>query len=336
MNFDPTIPYSLAIFMGLLAPAMWGSWFITLKYLGDYPLEAFYLTLFVTSMFIVWGLGFFLDGSELLGNIRYVYATDPWRLYITFLCGVLYVTGMQLSLRAMRIIGLAISQPLQASINVIMGTFLSGLIGGMPKGLTITRVSIAILLLLGAIYLTWIAGQMRNKAQEEAQVETGLSRDAKEIKMAVLMVVAASFFVPAYTIALSYGLHSITQPHGMAVMPFMAILCSGAFAGSLLNSGIPLTIQRKWKVFTTHGFKTHFLGMIAGVAHYGGNIIHTFATRNLSAVVAWPLGITGGLWTQLWGLYYGEFKGSPRKAYVLLFSGLLCYLVGVFVISNIF
>ncbi|HEY61914.1 MAG TPA: hypothetical protein G4N95_04615 [Anaerolineae bacterium] len=335
MNFDPTIPYGLAIFMGLLAPAMWGSWFITLKYLGDYPLEAFYITLFVTSMFIVWGLGFLLDGSALIGNMRSVFATDPWRLYVTFLCGILYVTGMQLSLRVMQIIGLAVSQPLQASINVIVGTFLSGLIGGMPTGMTVARVSIAIFLLIGAIYLTWIAGRLRNKAQALAKMDIGLSQDPKEISKAIVMLVAASFFVPAYTIALSYGLRSITQPNGMAVMPFMSILCSGAFVGSLLNSGITLTLQRKWGVFLTHGFKTHFLGMISGFAHYGGNIIHTFATRNLSAVVAWPLGITGGLWTQLWGLYYGEFKGSPKIAYVLLFSGLLCYLIGVFVISNI-
>ncbi len=335
MNMDPALPYGLAIFMGLLAPAMWGSWFITLKYLGDYPLEAFYITLFVTSMVLVWGLGFLLDGSAFIGNMQAVYAADPWRLYVTFLCGVLYVTGMQLSLRVMQIIGLAVSQPLQASINVIVGTFLSGLIGGMPAGLTVGRVSLAIVLLLGAIVLTWVAGQMRNKAQARAQVDTGLSKDPREISKAVVMLVAASFFVPAYTIALSYGLHSITQPNGMAVMPFMGVLCGGAFVGALLNSGITLTVKKQWGVFLRYGIKTHFLGVIAGLAHYGGNIIHTFATRNLSAVVAWPLGITGGLWTQLWGLYYGEFEGSPRKAYVLLFSGLLCYLIGVFVISNI-
>ena len=55
MNFNPTIAQPMAIFMALLAPAMWGSWFICLKYLKGYPIEAFYVTLFVASMVIVWG-----------------------------------------------------------------------------------------------------------------------------------------------------------------------------------------------------------------------------------------------------------------------------------------
>jgi hypothetical protein len=88
-------------------------------------------------------------------------------------------------------------------------------------------------------------------------------------------------------------------------------------------------------VFCKYGFKVHRLGIIAGFAHYGGNIIHTFATRNLSAVVSWPLGFTAGLWTSMWGLAYGEFKGSRKSAYVLLAGGMLCYLVGAYLIANI-
>ena len=78
----------------------------------------------------------------------------------------------------------------------------------------------------------------------------------------------------------------------MAVMPFMAVLCSGAFVGSLLICGTILTARKQWGVFFAVGSKIHKLGILSGVAHYGGNIIHTFATRNLSAVVAWPLGLT--------------------------------------------
>ncbi len=74
---------------------------------------------------------------------------------------------------------------------------------------------------------------------------------------------------------------------------------------------------------------------MAGFAHYGGNIIHTYTTRNLSAVVSWPLGFTAGLWTSMWGLVYGEFKGSRRSAYGFLAAGMLCYLIGAFLIANL-
>jgi hypothetical protein len=335
MNFDPNIPTYLAVGMGLLAASMWGSWFITLKYLGDYPLEAFYITLFSTSMVVVWGAGLIFDGPALFENFRTVWAQDPSKIYVTFLCGVLYVAGMQFTLRVLRILGLAISQPIQSSIGVIGGTAVSALIGGVPENLTPGRIVVSAAFLLAAVFLSMTAGRIRNKAQSDGNVDTGLSRDPKEITRAIIMLVLASLLVPAYSTGLSYGLKSITQPVGLAVLPFMAVLCTGAFTSALLICGITLTLRKQWGVFLKHGFKIHRLGMIAGFAHYGGNIIHTFATRNLSSVVSWPLGITAGFWTQMWGLVYGEFEGSPRRAYVLLGAGVLCYLIGAFVIANI-
>jgi len=44
--------------------------------------------------------------------------------------------------------------------------------------------------------------------------------------------------------------------------------------------------------------------------------------------------VSSGLWTQLWGLAYGEFKGSPRRAYVALFFAIVLYLIGVAIIAG--
>jgi len=335
VNFDPNIPTNLAVLMGLLAAGMWGTWFISLKYLGNYPLEAFYLTLFATSMLLVWGLGLILDGNGLILNLKEVWQADKSRIIVTFICGVLYVAGILLSLWVFKVIGLSVSQPLQASINLIIGTLLSALIGGVPAGMTIGRIVSSGVFLLIAIILTMKAGSLRNQAQAEKQIDTGLSRDPKAIRQAVLLLIVGSAFVPAYSTGLSYGLKSITQPDGLAVMPFMAVLCTGAFLSALAICSISLTRNKQWSSFKQVDFKIHKFGILSGFAHYGGNIIHTFATRNLSAVVAWPLGITNGLWTQMWGLAFGEFKGSPTKTYFYLAGGILCYLIGAFIISNV-
>ena len=151
----------------------------------------------------------------------------------------------------------------------------------------------------------------------------------------MVFIVIASILTPAYSTGLSYGLKSITQPNGLAVMPFMAVLCTGAFTGAILTSSIILTISKQWYVFYKNGWKIYELGIISGLAHYGGNIIHAFATRSLSTVVSWPLGLTAGLWTQMWGVKFGEFKGAPRKAYALLSMGVICYLIGAFTIANV-
>ena len=335
MNFDPNISTPLAIGLGLLAAAMWGSWFIALKYLGDYPLEAFFFTLFAASLVIVWGVGVIIDGRALFQNIIEIWKVDPSRIYITFICGNLYVAGILFTLRVYRVLGLAIAQPITSAINVVGGTVISAIIGGVPENLTPFRITLSISFLLAAVLLSMRAGRIRNEAQEAENVETGLSRDPQEIKRAVALLIVASLLVPAYTIGLSYGLQTITQPNGLAVLPFMAILVSGAFFSALLICGIPLTLRKQWQVFRSHGFSIHRLGILSGLAHYGGNIIHTFATRNLSSVVSWPLGFTSGLWTQMWGLVFGEFKGSPAKAYLFLGGGVVCYLIGAMIIANI-
>lgn len=333
MNFDPNIPTGVAIFMGLLAASWWGTWAISMKYLHDYPIEAFYLTLFAASMVIVWGIGLILDGGALFQNMVEVWHVDPSRIYITFICGVLYVAGIQFSLHVIKVIGLSITTPIQSSINVISGTLVTALVGGIPAHLTGPRIVLSAFFLLAAILLTMTAGRIRNRAQRLANLDTGLSKDPKVLARSVLLIIVGSAFIPAYSFAISYGLKSITQPNGMAVMPFMAVLCTGAFTGSLLICGTILTIRKQWRVFRDHGFNIHKFGLLSGGAHYGGNIIHTFATRNLSAVVSWPLGLSGGLWAQIWGLVYGEFKGSPRIGYVLLISGFLSYIIGVYLIS---
>jgi glucose uptake protein GlcU len=333
MNFDPFIPTGLAIFIGLLAASWWGSWSVSLKYLGDYPLEAFYLTLFGASMILVWGVGFILDGGALVGNIRDVLADDPARVMVSFICGVLYVVGLQISLRVIKVIGLAVTSPIQSTINLVAGTTASVILGGIPETMTMTRVVFAAIFLLAAINLTMSAGRIRNKAQGESEINTGLSQDPKIMSRSVILLILSSLFIPAYTIAISFGLKSITQPNGMAVMPFMAVLCTGSFTGVMFSSGITLTRKKQWGVFREVGLNIHKWGLISSVAHYGGNIIHTFATRNLSAAVSWPLGVTSGLWTQIWGLVYGEFKGSPRLGYLLLFGGFLSYVIGVVFIS---
>jgi len=333
MNFDPNIPNLIAISMGLLAAAMWGSWFIVLKHLDDYPLEAFYLTLFVVSMVIVWGVGLLLDGKSLWGNIQSVWRADPSRITITFICGVFYVIGILLSLYVMQVLGLAVTQPVQASINVVGGTALSAVIGGIPTGLSVERIVASVSFLLVAVVLSMIAGRIRNQSQKAANIVTGLSNKSQEINKAILLLIISSLLIPAYTIGLSYGLKSTTQSEGLAPLPFMAVLCSGAFTSALIVSGTMLTVRKQWSVFRMYGFRTHSLGMIAGLAHYGGNIIHTFATRNLSAVVSWPLGFTAGLWTSMWGLVYGEFRGSPLRAYLFLVGGMVCYLVGALLIA---
>lgn len=334
MNFDPQMSAGVAVTLSLLAAFMWGSWFISLKYMGDYPLDGFYITLFTTSFLFVWAVGFLFDGWALVGNLRDVWAVSPDRVWVTIVCGMLYVCGMRVSLWVMKTIGLSLAQPIQSSINILVGTFVAGFVGGVPQNLDITRLAIACVALLGAVLLSMQAGRLRVRAQRANELKSDLRFTNDQLWKALGMLVFASVFTPAYTFGLSYGLKSVTQPMGLAVLPFMAMLATGAYIGSWLTSGLLLTVNKQWGRVFSAPWSIHKWGVISGLAHYGGNIIHTFATAHLSSVVTWPLGVTAGLWTQFWGLMFGEFRGSSRATYIALFSGIALYIVGVYLVAS--
>ncbi len=333
MNVHPELSTGVAVIMALTAAFMWGTWFISLKYLGDYPLDGYFVTIFFTSFVFVWTVGLLIDRSALLGNIRVVLSTDPLRVIATYACGIIYVFGMRFQITVFSKIGLSLAQPIQSAIGTLMSLLITVVIGGLPSSVPIWRLVLATFILIGAVLVSMQAGRLRTRAQA-VHPNAGMRVSMQDMWQALGLILLASLLTPAYPFALSFGLQSTTQPNGMAVLPFMAMLASGAFTGSLLTSGVNLTRRKQWQRVWTAGFRIHKFGIWSGLFHYGGNIIHTFAASYLSAAIAFPLGITSGLWTQMWGLVYGEFRGSPRAAYVALLAGVLLYIFGAYLIVS--
>lgn len=334
MNYSPELSTSSAIAFVLFATFLWNTWAISLKYLGDYPIDGFYITMFVTSLLIVWGVGFAVDGKALIQNIQDVYADDPSRILVTILCGFGYVIGMRLGLQVMSLIGLSLTQPISSSISIFIGTMTAAMIGGVPSGFSVPRMIIACIFLFTAVGLSVHTGRLRSDAQAEAKVKSSLQYSVSDVWKSVGLVIISSLFIQAYTIAISYGLRSVTQENGLEVLPFMVMLVTGAFIGAMLLSGSILTITRQWDSVRNAPLSIHKFGVFAGLFHYGGNIIHTYATAFLSSAISWPLGISGGIWPQFWGLVYGEYKGSPPRVYISLSCALIFNLIGMILVAS--
>jgi hypothetical protein len=231
----------------------------------------------------------------------------------------------------MQSIGLALAQPITSSINVLFGTGISFLIGGVPQGMTVWRILTACAFLVAAVFLTSLAGRARREASKVAK-DSGLGEiTGRILGMSVLGALGGVF----YSTSVAFSLKSTTQPVGLAVMPFLCLLISGAWIGAMIICGTLMTKKKAWPMVRVVKSRLYELITLAAVVHYSGSILHAYATRALSAVVSWPLGITSSLWTQVWGLVYGEFKHAPAKAYRLLVAGVICYLLGSAVISQI-
>ncbi len=330
MNFDPQLSTGAAVVMALLAASMWGTWAISLKYLGDYPLDGYFLTIFITSLLLVWGAGVLIDGPALFANLAGIARQDPSRILVTLLCGAIYANGIRLSLIVQDTIGLSLAQPIQSSIIILAGTLISAIVGGVPAGVPLSVILVACGFLMAAVTLGMLAGVYRSRAGSTGGLQLGM----RDLRRSLGYVLLVGLLIPAYTLALSFGLRSTTHPQGLAVLPFMAVLSAGALLGACGSSGFNLLRRGQLQRVRHAGWRLHRWGVFSGVFHYGGNIIHTYATAFLSAVIAWPLGLTGGLWTQMWGLLYGEFRGASWRAYTALGLSVLCYLVGAALIAN--
>ena len=331
MNFDPQLSTGAAVVMAMLAASMWGTWALSLKYLGEHSLDGYFLTIFIASVVFVWAIGFLLDGPALVGNLRAVWTSDPRRILLTLLGGMVYVNGIRIQLQVQRTIGLSLAQPLQSSISILFGVVIAIVFGGVPADISLPAVFLAAAFLIAAVTAGMFAGIFRSR---RTTLENELEITADSLRRSLGKIILVTLLIPAYTFTISYGLKSTTQPAGMAVMPFMAMLATGAFLGAGASSGVSLLRRGMLREAFRAPVRIHALGIFSGLFHYGGNIIHTFATAFLSAVISWPLGLTGGLWTQMWGLAYGEFRGASKRAYAALALSILLYLVGAALVVN--
>ena len=209
MNFDPVFSTQTAIGLTLLASLLWGSWATILKYTTKLPLEIFYLVLMSAALVFIWGLGFILDGQALLGAIRSMLGKDSARVLLTLLGGFIYVFSNLLNIRVMLMVGLALAQPISSSISLILGTSVSYFIGGIPENMRLWRLILAGLLLIAAIFFSFLSGKSRPENQE-------FGRGKITFKVLVFAVLSAMTGI-IYSTTISYGLKSVTQPDGARV-----------------------------------------------------------------------------------------------------------------------
>jgi hypothetical protein len=334
MENGESMSTGMAVVSCLFAASLWGSWAASLKYIGTYPLEGFVWTLYTSSFCFVWIVGIAVKQGRLFSEINGLWERDPWRLLGVVAGGAAFALGMALSLTVMRSLGLSVAQPIQSSVSMILGTVWTVSIGGLPDGVKISRIILAISILICAVLFTMLAAWFRalgHRANESADANRP---PEKPIIRYLPIVLGASLLSSAYPWALALGLHSKTQDKGISTLPYMALLVTGAFISVSVLCSIRLTRSGQLRMALSAPLHIKRWGIGSGIFHFGGNIIHSLGAAALSASIAYPLGLSASFWTQLWGLGHGEFRGTPRGAKLSLAIGMTMYCTGVGVIVS--
>ena len=323
----------IALLGGLFNAFLWGSWAVVLKKLEGYPLDAFFLGLYIVSFVFVWLIALVTLGDELFRELARVWQVRSEVIAGALIVGAAYVIGMRVLLTVYNAVGLSVTAPIQTFMNLILGTSLAALVGGAPASISPLDLIVACLLLFAAAMATVWARICRDRALFEAagsQLRDAAGAQSRRLLARnIVLVGLASAIISAYPLGLAFSLRTPNNDVGLTPLAYMTVLVSGSLVGALLFSGTVLTVRRQWLVLIRAKWHVQKYAVIAAGGHYGGNIINAFATGTLTAAVSWPVGATSQLWTFVWGLAMGEFKGAPRKSYLLIAAGAALYVAGI-------
>ena len=326
-----TLTTQIAIAGIIFVTFLWGSWFQTVKHLGNFPVHAFISMMYGISVIIVW-LAIGILGKQMIPQGVWNEVKSSINLTLEILgCGVVFGIAMQLHLTVVKRIGLILSTSVSATCAILGGTIVSVVFAGIPEGVSVAVLFFAAVLLILATIICQYAGACRDKDKQKSD-NTGKSRFQDVLLLAFINLILMS----SYPLANSIGLRSSLNPDGFSSLTCMGILVLGACIGSAMFTFVLLYRERnnmKYKAEFISVPKLLFLATIAAICHFGGNVLHAVFAPVVSVAIATVIGNSYHCWSYVWGLLYGEFKGASKKTYGLLFSGILLFAVGVIILS---
>lgn len=321
----------LAIVGIIFVTFLWGSWFQTVKHLGSFPVHAFISVMYGISVIIVW-VAIGLLGKQMipLGVFSEIKSSPGLTLAILG-CGIVFGIAMQMHLTVVKRIGLILSTSVSATCAILGGTIISVLFAGVPEGVSVVSLFVASVLLILATITCQYAGICRDREKQKVD-EKQQSRTQDILLLAFINLILMS----SYPLANSIGLRSALNQDGFSSLTCMGVLVIGAFAGSFLFTLILLCWEKESvaKVMALIPFgKLFILASIAAFCHFGGNVLHAIFAPVVSVAIATVIGNSYHCWSYIWGLIYGEFKGTSKKTYGILFGGILLFVAGVILLS---
>lgn len=324
----------IAISFILFASFMWGSWLQFVKFIKKWTINEFMIIIYSFSLIFTWvilGLG---NGTEAYADLFVYLAENPKLLLYPLVGGFLYTSGMWFNLSAVNIAGLTLTFIIFSAVSTIFGTLLSFLGGGLPPGTSIIPVFFGALLMVGAVGLSSKAGNLHDKKKNEFRSEDEIELNKAKIIKVITYAVISGLLASAFPYFMTLSLKSSYKSVGLDAYQYMALLSVGSMLAISVLCIRPLVKSGQIEKITKVPIKYFGMAVLSGVAHYGGNIMHALAAPTVGLAISWPLSQTMAFWGIFWGLIHGEFKGASRKVYLLIFSAIGLFVIGIYILSR--
>lgn len=322
-----------AIFLTLTATFLFAFWYQALKHLGDYPLAGFVMWLYISSFITILTANKVLGAHDMPSGIAAELAGKELAAVGVCLGGAAMTYGLIVSLIHMKEFGMIANQAISGTAGAILGLILTFVVGGLSKDVSLFLVILSAAVLIGASAVLQYSSVIKEGMVKEQKEEVTAEKMAS-LKKQNRMLIFSNVLMMGYSIAYMLGTRSELHPNGFPALLCVLLLSVGSLFAALSYAAVSLTRTHQWRKALLPPNKLPILMALgAGMCHYGGNLMQIYALPLLSAPVSNLLLKTSSLWTYLWGVLYGEYRGAILKSKLYLAAGIGAYAVGILILT---
>jgi len=316
--------FAIALAMTVTSTLCWGSWANTYKLTKTYRFELFYwdyaIGIVLTALFWAFTLGSSgRSGQSFLANVS---AADGSNIAYALVGGVIFNIANLLLVAAIDMAGLAIAFPVAIGIALVVGVILSYAIE--PKG--------SALVLGCGVALALVAVVFDGRAYK-ALTRDGSPISTKSIVVCIVSGVLMGSFAPFITRALTSG-HAL-GPYSVGVFFTVGALLSCPIVNVYFMRNPLVGEPVDFSGFAAARPVDHLLGILGGFVWGTGTVFNFVAASFVGVAISYAIGQAAPMVAALWGVFvWGEFRGAPPRARVLIALMFVSYLAALAVLAS--
>ncbi len=335
-------------FLGVILHAIGGyaaaSFYIPFKKVKQWAWESYWLISGIAAWLITPSLMAFFT----VPDVWEVLQTAPaFSLRWSFLLGMLWgIGGLTFGL-SMRYLGMSLGYAIALGCSAAFGTIIPPLVAGTfgellaeTSGLII--LSGVLVCLAGIAICGWAGIQKEKELPEEAKTSVIKEFD---LKKGLGVALTSGFLSACMAFALAAGKPIASRAIEMGASPLwqnnavLIVVLAGGFTTNFIWCVI-LNVRNK--TYTDYGnrqaklVRNYFFSSLAGVIWYLQFFFYGMGSSKMGAYdfASWTLHMAFIiLFSNLWGLYFNEWKGSSTKTMKLIITGLVIILFSTLLIG---
>ncbi|MEM3490370.1 MAG: GRP family sugar transporter [Nitrososphaerota archaeon] len=328
-------PTSVGLAIGLLVVNMlaWGSWSNTLKGIGKWRFEAYYLTysfgLLLMGIIFFFTLGMISSGG--VNSLDVLEKASGFNVSYALTAGIVWNAGNILLVAAIVLAGFSVAFPIGIGLSLVIGSILSYVVA--PHGIAWLEFT-GLGVVLAAIILNAFSYRIKDKASKVAENKKVSSNFKRGIILSVTLGVLIGGFDPLFAMSIE-GNHPLNSYGALLFLTVGVIISSlimvPIFMHKPLIPGDQKTSLKEW-----YGGKARYHGfaLVGAVVWTLGTLINFISAPVAGVTISYILGQNATMVAAVWGIFaWKELKGAPRTSWILVGLMFVLFIVGIVLVA---